>query len=360
MKTKMMLVTGIVLISSFSAQAGREGHGGIAVVCRDAKDRITYAELLDVFEVEQDPELNWNVRKADPNENDPWAGIYDLGTFLVYKNEARTQFRESVGAVDSPLYMLGVDLFHYHKKIMKNSIYAKLDSKVRRALPKDFNPRFTKEGCPFEVAAYYDKATTKTVFDSEIFFALPYTSQSALYAHEALYWAARDNFGASTSDEIRPIVGLLNSSLSESEKIKILLDPEQKLLSLKAVLGESLYQNAAGDFLQRRIISNIDENYESQLAREQLIRFNWTDDWNDGSMFNFRFSIHNHRGDTLFDGSMSRWFSIYLPNGNGYMDIGLNPTRFGLSIRLNSVVTKDPIFEWQRKSSKINYEVRAF
>lgn len=366
MKAKMRFKNFVILIAivqialSVSAHAGREGHGGIAVVCRDSKDKITYAELLDVFEVEQDPELKWMARSPGKYEEDPWVSVYEIAYPLIYSNSEHTQFRKSVGADDSKLYMLGVDLLHFHKKVMERNRIAKLDSKVRRTLPKDFNPRFRKEGCPFEVAAFYDKTTGKTIFDQDILFSMPVTSRTALYTHEALFWAARENYGALTSDDIRPLVGLLNSNLPEQEKIKTLLDPAQKIVSVQAVLGESEFQNASKHFLLRRIKNGADRSYLSQLAIEQLINVKITDDQDTGSIPEYRVSIHNESGDIFFNGALRHWnFSTYFNDGKGYMVIYFNAWKYSASLSLSSVSTS-PVFKLEKGSDLVVFEMRSF
>jgi hypothetical protein len=40
----------LAVISSKAAFAGDKGNGGYSIVCRDSANKITSAELLDVFE----------------------------------------------------------------------------------------------------------------------------------------------------------------------------------------------------------------------------------------------------------------------------------------------------------------------
>lgn len=204
MKTKKLVVlifTTCTLLSNLPlATAGdRVGNGGVSVVCRNSARNVESAKLLDIYEAENDPTLNLKIPRTHRRQ--------------IGFEKALEETQEALKKADT---RLAVDLKHFLRKIRPN-IRPFNNPSVRIPLPKDFNARVEPQGpnCNLESVAKY-MPDGQIQLDSSIFSKMDVTDQVALYVHEALYLAARENRGVSDSDSSRLLVSHLFSDDSAS------------------------------------------------------------------------------------------------------------------------------------------------
>ncbi|MCM0606363.1 MAG: hypothetical protein KA715_09765 [Xanthomonadaceae bacterium] len=162
MKTKMMLVAGIVLISSFSAQAGREGHGGIAKVCIDPTSGKETTELLDIYEGRR---LGVEFKKVDSLLSLP--GMFD-------------------GAIPDQAY---VNIINAIKLVRQRTVELKEPSDFL-VLTQDAQPIIDSKNCKtVQVANFWSDG--RLYIDPVIFNKMDVLNQAATTLHEAVYYLLR-------------------------------------------------------------------------------------------------------------------------------------------------------------------------
>ncbi len=156
--------------------AGREGHGGVAVVCRDSAGKITSAELLDFFEAPKHKVV------ITPKNG---ASVQDYLTRSVERLEQFTDafFADRIAA--NYEHMQGRFKF--------------LPSGVGLELLEDSLPVIRKKGCQFEQVANFDKDGIIWI-DAEIHQAMDDLNRAGLIAHETIYWQFR--FWAEAKDSV--------------------------------------------------------------------------------------------------------------------------------------------------------------
>jgi|GEM_PF-5751281 len=170
---------------------GREGHGGVAIVCR-SESKVTSVNLLDLVE-------GRDFYRYAPGP-----------TGLSFKQA----IQRALGRIsDLP--------------VLTERLRAELDWITRYSAPfpnfdqmeltHDFTPKVTpKEGCKFELLARYEPDSSVS-FNEKLTKSKAFTpyERATLLVHEAIYRMDRVVRSAAHSDEARRLTALLVSSESE-------------------------------------------------------------------------------------------------------------------------------------------------
>lgn len=213
MRYVQMFVLPFFLLSALSANAGSEGgNGGIGAVCRNPDGSIRDVVLLDLVEADFD-----GITIVRPLGS-PDAYLKHANRLLENMPLAKSRFESAL-------------------KRVKSEVQLK-DKKFALPDPRDFNPRASLKGCPFEVIGLYDDGEQKLAVDSEIFAKMSPIQKEAFFFHEAAYWVTR-RFGAQTSDLSRRIVGQLFAQKTDQAKLWDLLHAPKSFGLRIACYGKS-------------------------------------------------------------------------------------------------------------------------
>lgn len=244
-----------------NAHAGKEvGNGGQAVVCRDAKGKILSAELLDLFEAENLPEMKLTiVRTAEHATEQLRKAGSRLETSKDSWEDKGDKFYENFFATFSSV----LDKYHFLQENLGNT---PID---------DSYPTIAKKGCQFEQLAAY-RPNGRIDIDSEIFQALGQTDRAALLAHETIYKLAREYGRAKDSVMTRKLVGYLFAEGDHTSQIKNLVNQLFRLFFEDAhAVNCSLVKN--GEVVERVRFNNIGtQSGESQCL---WVKSNWYPDY---------------------------------------------------------------------------------
>lgn len=185
---KNIAVIALVCLTGATAFAGKEGHGGNAVVCRDSVGRIKSAELLDLFEGRVIYRLKFQSSPLPIQLqlhgilNRLWAANKDMAAYM------EPLFRE----IDA------------NKTVLQDGVQlTPVDDAFPTVIPTD---------CKIEQLANYVN-DQQILVDGEIWKMLDLTNQAALIVHESLYKFLR-SFGETDSRRTRRIVAYLFSNYS--------------------------------------------------------------------------------------------------------------------------------------------------
>lgn len=179
---------------------GKEAHGGIAYVCRDATKKITFARLLDLWEGEElktwksDEAVDAQIEKA-------------LAKMAAVSPDTASQIR--------------VDL----KYVRENTYFTdRLLTSTADALP----PYRADEGCAYEQVARYEGVVleigknglkvSREIFDSPAF---TNSDRAALFLHEAVYSRDRANNEVESSNRTRIVIAHLFSESDLPNAIRL-------------------------------------------------------------------------------------------------------------------------------------------
>ena len=196
--TKKILATITVLsLSSLSALASGVGNGGISVVCRDQSNRIISAQLLDLYEGE-----NQFSRRYD-NQLDINSRI-DLIKLKLSKHQVfLEEFLEELTKVQS---------------IMRDIPAGYVLMPTNDALP---SLRILRRGCALEQLANYTD-DDQLLVSQEIYDELANLDRVGLLVHEALYAMFRKS-GATDSRQSRRLTAELLASNADQKVIDQIL-----------------------------------------------------------------------------------------------------------------------------------------
>lgn len=180
---KSALLTAAFLLTGLSAFAGDKGNGGYSIVCRDLNNRITSAEILDIYEGRILYRRNYAV---DQNS------VEDL--IAVAKNKV-SQFAKFSDKLNKEIAL-----------IEKNIVFIPEGNELQET--DDAFPVIKKKGCKFEQLANYTDAGELFVSE-EIYEELDNVNKAALIIHEAVYSMRRKALGEETSQNTRRLVAQL-------------------------------------------------------------------------------------------------------------------------------------------------------
>lgn len=191
------LLLGFILLSG-NAFAGDKGNGGISLVCRNDKNEILSAELLDIYE----------------------GRILGGKTFSEVKNIEK-KLNDAVSKISS---------IQFKKMVSENISYVQANMifipKGHELLPTDDAlPMVKKEGCKFEQLANFTNDGDLYV-SSEIYEQLDSLNRAALILHEAVY-ATRRELGDQNSQKSRRLVYELMSDDTNMPVMKRLIRPSE-------------------------------------------------------------------------------------------------------------------------------------
>ena len=199
-----LLLTMIAVLSfstvSASTDSSGVGNGGISVVCRDNADRITSAQLLDIYE--------GKVRfgKTYDNQLDVDTKVELAQLKLVQHPDFLAAFQEELAKVKAMMVYIPVG----------NGLTPTND-----AFPAVF-----KKGCDFEQLANYTEEGDLLV-SQEIYNELATVDRAALLVHETVYALLRKN-GATDSRQARKLTAELLAQNADQKVIDQILEPSHR------------------------------------------------------------------------------------------------------------------------------------
>lgn len=194
----------LLSVSSLAASEGGANHGGTAVVCRDDQEKITSAELLDLYEM-----TNLGARPLLDRATPDYAGVRDAVRAKLAAFPAYAGYLESALATLAPLYRA-------------------LPEGTALELTSDVFPIVKQAGCAIEQLAVFRDGEQpdqpkEIVLDPAIYAALAPLDRVALVLHEAAYWLDRRWAGATDSRYARSLVGELLAQDTDAKEIDRIL-----------------------------------------------------------------------------------------------------------------------------------------
>lgn len=186
-----------------SKDSGEKGNGGGAVVCRDAQNKITSSELLDLWE-----------GKNSPYRASSRLTILDDPALAPGQLNQPSQHSQIDRALKKLARLAGQ---RYSDRVRESIAIARrnvtlVPADVGIMPPPDAKNSFIKKGCRPEGVALYDDRTETLFLDQEIFDAMSPTSQAALWVHEGLYRLLRRDAKVTDSIRARILTAYLFSS----------------------------------------------------------------------------------------------------------------------------------------------------
>jgi hypothetical protein len=182
-QNKLLATVAILSFSTVSAFASLSGvgNGGVSVVCRDSGDRITSAQLLDIYE--------GKVRhgKKYDNQLDVDTKVELAQLKLINYPSFLSAFQEELANVKAMM------------------VYIPIGNELTPT--NDAFPTVLKKGCEFEQVANYTEDGDLLV-SQEIFNELATVDRAALLVHEVVYALLRKN-GATDSRQARRLTAEL-------------------------------------------------------------------------------------------------------------------------------------------------------
>ncbi len=173
----------VFLMMSSLAIAGDKGNGGYSIVCRDADNKITSAELLDIYEGRILYKRSYAV---------------DLNTVEDLIEVAKSRLTQ--WELFSKKLQREIDV------IEQNAIYIPEGNELEPT--DDAFPPIKKTGCKFEQLANYTNSG-EVLISQEIFDKLDNVNKAAMFVHEAVYSIRRKSLGDTTSQISRRLVAHL-------------------------------------------------------------------------------------------------------------------------------------------------------
>lgn len=183
----------LLLMMSSLALAGDKGNGGYSIVCRDANNEITSAELLDIYEGRILYKKNYAV---------------DLNSIEDLISVAKSRMAEFSLFVEK--MQKEIDYIH------ANTIYIPEGNELEPT--DDAFPPIKKTGCKFEQLANYTNGG-EVLISQEIFDKLDNVNKAAMLVHEAVYSIRRKSLGDTTSQTSRRLVSQLMAQNPDQEII---------------------------------------------------------------------------------------------------------------------------------------------
>jgi hypothetical protein len=179
------------------AVAGREGHGGVSIVCRNRDKSIKSVELLDTFEGNNRYNLKIGGSALPIDDLIEQAQIR-----LASRPDLLEEFQNELAYVQAHIQFM--------------------DKEVGLNPTNDAFPVIKKKRCRYEqLAVYTDDG--QILVDSELFEWLSVTDRAALYVHEVIFKMARGR-GAESSVESRKLTAYLFTRPNQPGVIKELLE----------------------------------------------------------------------------------------------------------------------------------------
>lgn len=185
---KLRILLCMLMSAAVAYPAGKEGHGGNAVVCRDEASKIYSVEVLDLWEGREEFEL----QIQEP-----------MGT----AEEIAQQLSHRMAFVDSDYYSKvgNVVAEIIRKKTMLE------DGLILDPIPDSF-PVIQSPKCKIEQLAVY-KGNGVVLIATSLWKHLTNSQQAALYLHEAIFKVLRDRELVWDSRKARVITAYLFSNL---------------------------------------------------------------------------------------------------------------------------------------------------
>jgi hypothetical protein len=216
-KKLTVFLAALTLSSSMAlAKEGGVGNGGVSVVCRDSKNKITTAEVLDIYE----GAVRYG-RKYD-NALDVETKI-ELAQLKLVKNPSfLTEFQTELAKVRSIMVFI---------------------PKGNSLTPtNDAFPKIKKDGCDFEQLANYTDENELLV-SQEFHDELDEVNQAALLVHEAIYTIFR-NQGDKDSQRSRKLTAQLLAKNANQKVIDEMIGSDssidKKVCGLKGDVDERI------------------------------------------------------------------------------------------------------------------------
>lgn len=195
----------LALVLSQKAYSHDVGNGGGAWICKDNKDKIIKAELVDLFEARVEFEL-------------PLMGFEGESIDLIL-GKIRKKLEKVRGDI-IPLFDESLKLtLQTSKPIGPEGELEIVDDSLYRVKA---SPRWCTSGkiSYMQVANFTNYKPETTLIDPAIFSHLTTIHQAALWAHEAIYRSLRIKEEAKNSIKARRWVGLLFSDLDPSQYVE--------------------------------------------------------------------------------------------------------------------------------------------
>lgn len=185
-----------IVTTAGEGAGGKEGHGGVSIVCRSPNHSIKSVELLDTFEGNNQYNLKIGG-SALPLEDQ----LEQAQTRLASRPDLLDEFQSELANVQA------------HIQFLKQGVGLNPTD--------DAFPVITKKGCRYEQLAVYTHGG-QVLVDSELYGALSLTDQAALYVHEVIFKMARGR-GATSSVESRKLTAYLFTRPNQPSVTKELL-----------------------------------------------------------------------------------------------------------------------------------------
>jgi hypothetical protein len=195
MKTRFILFVLFGLTSL--AHAGKEGHGGSSVVCRDKAGQILSVDVLDLYEAREQYHLTVASQTGTAEE----VAFRMLDRLIDTSRKNFEKVPRYLGPVISG------------KNVLPKGVRVKPVNDVFPAIEPREEPNAPQ--CKIEPLANYQENGTVLV-DGDLWRRLSPTQQAALYLHEAIYASLRESERAMDSRKARRITAHLFALSEES------------------------------------------------------------------------------------------------------------------------------------------------
>lgn len=175
---------------------GKEGHGGVSIVCRTPSDAIKSVELLDTFEGNNQYNLKIGGSALPPEDQ-----VEQAQTRLASRPDLLDEFQTELANVQA------------HIQFLKGEVGLNPTD--------DAFPVIKKKSCRYEQLAVYTDSG-QVLVDSELYGFLSTTDQAALYVHETIFKMARSR-GETSSVTSRKLTAYMFTRPNQPNVTKELL-----------------------------------------------------------------------------------------------------------------------------------------
>lgn len=273
---KSLFLQFFVTLSLFSTvalaknQGGNGSGGGAGIVCRNDDGTVTEAYLYDLYETENDPNIEIQiVRSNEPPEIQienilkRWHDLEEKHwSFMSSINYARF---EDVSLMRKALALVERD-------------WVFLKEGVTLPLNTDIVPQFlpANKKCKLESIALYDDTKRVLYVDKSVYLKLSPTDQAALKVHEAVYKGRRVLLNENTSTNTR-----LSTARFFSQEFSEKYTQFSDIIPPKCETCEEPKVRAKTEFETREeYMTDIDvKEIELMLGNKKLVCQNGTDSW---------------------------------------------------------------------------------
>lgn len=203
----LILLTLLLLQSSFAKEGTEHGNGGLAHVCRDANGKVKSSELLDL---RKGRAVYPGIQYSDQPNEGTYNGLISTrlaampGIYRLYTEYFAGLFN-SDQSDEHPL--------EFRVRYVDQTPVWSGDSSEGIADP----------GCRFEQLGYYT-AQGVLVMNRKLFNTMDDLNRSAFKTHEALYRIARKHRHATNSSEVQKLVAQLYNREFDQRRVADLVD----------------------------------------------------------------------------------------------------------------------------------------